>query len=219
MKGVIFDFNGTLFLDNDKHILAWNRISQLLRGCDITEEELHVKMNGKNNKDIIAYLTEGKADSAMTEACSQQKEACYRQYCAADRDRFHLIPGAEDLFDYLASHHIPFTIASASIKPNIDFFVDSFHLDRWIDPDTIVYDDGKHLGKISMFQDAAGRLGMDVSGLTIVEDSLAGICCAIQAGCQDVRVINSAGIADKVKDLPQVRQVCEDMTEIIRSGL
>ena len=31
MKGVIFDFNGTLFLDNDKHVLAWNRISQELR--------------------------------------------------------------------------------------------------------------------------------------------------------------------------------------------
>lgn len=23
-KGVIFDFNGTLFFDNDKHILAWS---------------------------------------------------------------------------------------------------------------------------------------------------------------------------------------------------
>lgn len=31
MKGVIFDFNGTLFLDNDKHVLAWNRISRQLR--------------------------------------------------------------------------------------------------------------------------------------------------------------------------------------------
>ena len=56
MKGVIFDFNGTLFLDNDKHVLAWNRISQELRNTDITEEELHEKMNGRPNKLIIRYL-------------------------------------------------------------------------------------------------------------------------------------------------------------------
>ena len=43
-KGVIFDFNGTLFFDNDKHVLAWNEISRLLRGCDITDEELHGKV-------------------------------------------------------------------------------------------------------------------------------------------------------------------------------
>ena len=52
MDGVIFDFNGTLFLDNDKHILAWNKISQTLRGKGITEEELHTKMNGVTNKYI-----------------------------------------------------------------------------------------------------------------------------------------------------------------------
>ena len=39
-KGVIFDFNGTLFFDNDKHILAWGEISKILRGKGITEEEL-----------------------------------------------------------------------------------------------------------------------------------------------------------------------------------
>ena len=26
-KAVIFDFNGTLFFDNDKHVLAWGKIS------------------------------------------------------------------------------------------------------------------------------------------------------------------------------------------------
>ena len=26
-QGIIFDFNGTLFFDNDKHVKAWNEIS------------------------------------------------------------------------------------------------------------------------------------------------------------------------------------------------
>ena len=37
------------------------------------------------------------------------------------------------------------TICSASIKDNIDFFISSFHLDRWFDVDKIMYDDGIHL--------------------------------------------------------------------------
>jgi beta-phosphoglucomutase len=41
IKGVIFDFNGTLFFDNDKHVKAWGAISRLLRNKDITDEELH----------------------------------------------------------------------------------------------------------------------------------------------------------------------------------
>ena len=40
IKGVIFDFNGTLFFDNDKHVKAWGAISRLLRNKkDIIDEE------------------------------------------------------------------------------------------------------------------------------------------------------------------------------------
>lgn len=65
MQGVIFDFNGTLFLDNDKHVKAWSRISQELRGKPITEHELHTYMNGKPNVQIVRYLNDGKEDAEL----------------------------------------------------------------------------------------------------------------------------------------------------------
>ena len=37
-RGVIFDFNGTLFFDNDKHVKAWGAISQLLRRSSSTSD-------------------------------------------------------------------------------------------------------------------------------------------------------------------------------------
>ncbi|MFR6123644.1 hypothetical protein [Faecalibacillus intestinalis] len=55
-RGVIFDFNGTLFFDNDKHVKAWGAISQLLRNKGITDEELHEHFNGVPNKQIIQYV-------------------------------------------------------------------------------------------------------------------------------------------------------------------
>ena len=58
-QGIIFDFNGTLFFDNDKHVKAWNEISKILRGKEITLEELHTKLNGTPNIQNILYFTEG----------------------------------------------------------------------------------------------------------------------------------------------------------------
>ena len=56
-QGIIFDFNGTLFFDNDKHVKAWNEISKILRGKEITLEELHTKLNGTPNiQNILLHL-------------------------------------------------------------------------------------------------------------------------------------------------------------------
>ena len=55
-KGVIFDFNGTLFFDNPKHILAWSKISQDIRHHGIEEEELHEHINGVPNNKVVEYM-------------------------------------------------------------------------------------------------------------------------------------------------------------------
>ena len=84
---------------------------------------------------------------------------------------------------------IPFTIASASIKENIDFFIESFGLDRWIKPEDIVYDDGTYENKIAMFHKAADVIGIDMKDIRIYEDSNSGIRNAYDAGCEQIVVI------------------------------
>ena len=125
-QGIIFDFNGTLFFDNDKHVKAWNEISKILRGKEITLEELHTKLNGTPNIQNILYFTDGKATKEELEKYSQKKEEYYRQFCKEDTEKFHLVDGVCEFFDHLKEKDIPFTIASASIKENIDFFIESF---------------------------------------------------------------------------------------------
>lgn len=214
MNGVIFDFNGTLFLDNDKHIKAWNKIAMELRGTGITEEELHMKMNGVNNKYIIRYLNSGKEDDELEAKYSSLKEQYYRRFCKEDTKNFHLIEGAVQLFDQLKQKNIPFTIASASIKDNIDFFVENFQLDRWIDPETIVYDNGQYKDKEAMFIQAARNIHVPVDQICVIEDSLAGVNASIKAGIPDIRIIDSGHIASQVESFEQVRQICDTMKEI-----
>ena len=42
---------------------------------------------------------------------------------------------------------IPFILASASIKANVDFYFDSFPIGKWLKKEDVVYDDGPMLIK------------------------------------------------------------------------
>ena len=54
MKAVIFDFNGTLFWDTPKHVLAWRQMSEKLRGKPFTHEE-DLLLTGRTNTQLIEY--------------------------------------------------------------------------------------------------------------------------------------------------------------------
>lgn len=216
MNAVIFDFNGTLFLDNDKHVKAWGQISKELRGIPITEEELHVHCNGRPNHMIIRYLNGGKEDTQLEADYSRKKEEIYRRLCREDTARFHLIQGAETLFNTLKEQKIPFMIASASIKENIDFFVENFHLDRWMDPAGICYDDGTCSSKKEMLEKACRILNTTPADVTIIEDSFSGVQAANAAGIEDIRIINSANEAEAFSKMPHVTQIVDNMDQILR---
>ena len=212
-KAVIFDFNGTLFFDNDKHIRAWSAISELLRGIPITDEELYTQINGKRNEQIIERY---KPNLSIEEnkKYSLLKEEYYRKYCKADIENFHLVQGAETFFDTLKEEKIPFTIASASIWENIEFFIQSFHLDHWIPMEWIVYDDGSYANKKMMFLEAAKRMKVNIQDTIIVEDSIEGIQNAYAAGCRNIWVMDSSNQEAYLKTFPGVVKIIHNFTQV-----
>ncbi|MFR8426350.1 MAG: HAD family hydrolase [Roseburia inulinivorans] len=84
----------------------------------------------------------------------------------------HLTKGAEELLQYMKEHDCPYILASASIQANIDFYFETFHLERWLNKETCVYDDGTYDNKGEMHLEATRRLGADISECIVVEDSL-----------------------------------------------
>ena len=214
MKAVVFDFNGTLFKDQPKHVQAWSAVSMMLRQIPITEKELKEDLNGKRNAQILEYLKGEPLDFEESERLSRLKEEYYRRFCLEDEPGLRLTEGAEELFDRLKEQGIPMTIASASIWENIAFFIQTFGLDRWFDPAKIVWDDGSYADKKAMIEQCAKILQTEPADLTVFEDSAEGIRCAIAAGCRDVRVINSNGIPLEQLQHPAITRICRDMTEI-----
>ena len=211
IKGVIFDFNGTLFFDSPKHVLAWGRMSEELRGYGISVEEMQSHFYGVPNNRAIEYMLQKECDEAELNRYSELKEAYYRDFCRQDKEMLHLVDGANEFFDALVEKKIPFTIASASIKPNIDFFVESFELEKWFDPEKIVYDDGSYANKQKMFEHAAEVIGVPIEDCLILEDSDSGIRDAYAVGCRNIVVVDSMGVAGKHEGKPGVIRIVKDL--------
>lgn len=173
MKAVIFDFNGTLFFDTGFHLEAWAEIYR----------EHHTKAGGVPDRDFYC----GPCNDAIIkriapqlkkderERCSAHKEALYREICMQNPQRLHLTKGAEELFEALEEKEIPFALATASIRPNVDFYFQTFGLGWWFERSLCVYDDGRFKDKGQMQLEAARRLDVEFSQCIVVEDSVAAL--------------------------------------------
>lgn len=218
-KGIIFDFNGTLLFDSEKHYQAWRVYSKQLRGYSFTDDEMRKYMFGRTNEDIIAYAIGKKPDSELCEKLAKEKESVYRDMCRNDRENFKLAPYAEEFLDYLCEKNIPHTIATMSEKDNVDFYIEEFKLERWFDLDKIVYSNGKIPGKPApdIYQIAAKNIGLNPEDCIVVEDAISGIDSAAAAGIGKIIAIASVESVELYEQEPAVSQIIKDFREIDRN--
>lgn len=214
IKGIIFDFNGTLFQDSKLHEDAWRDYSAKLRGTPFSDEEMHKYMFGRSNEEIITYAIGRKPDSEECLKWANEKEAYYRQLVLKNPENIHLVKGAEEFFDYICEKNIPHTIATGSEKTNVDFFIEIFNLKKWFDVDKIVYDDYKTPGKPNpaIYLKALEILNLNPLETLVFEDSYSGITAAKRANIAKIVAIN-----DNPKDFQhksQVFSVVKDFTQI-----
>ena len=100
MKGIIFDFNGTLFWDSEIQENAWKTFGKKLSGRDITDEEFNTYFHGRTNKDTLEYLKKRELTEEEVNELAQQKESIYRDLCKSDLSKFKLAPGVERYLNY-----------------------------------------------------------------------------------------------------------------------
>lgn len=216
MKGIIFDFNGTLFFDSHMHYEAWRIYSKKLRGYEFSDDEMREKMFGRTNADIIEYAIGKKPTPEMVEKLGKEKEAMYRQMCLKDKENFVLSAGAEDFLNYLKENNIPRTIATMSEWDNVEFYIKEFNLAKWFDLDKIVYSNGKIKGKPApdIYEIAAKNLNLNPADCIVVEDAISGINAAKNAGIGRIIAIASVESDELYTSMPCVYQVIHNYNEI-----
>ncbi len=212
MKAVIFDFNGTLYNDTRFHHQAWKNYMLKKFGMDLSEEEISAHYIGPNNREIFHYVFGEQLTEEEVERFSLEKEEEYRAVCRSKKENLQLMDGAPELFDYLEKKGIPFGLATASCRDNIDFYISDLGLGKWFTMDRIVYDEGILPSKPdpAFYLEAARRLGVKCEDCLIFEDSCLGIEAATRANAGRLVVIDRTTPAEKLKAFPNIHATIHD---------
>ena len=209
MFAVLLDFNGTMFFDSSLHLEAWSKIYRELHPTSASPPDTKLFCGPRNDeilKNMAPWLTE-----AQRELYSEKKEELYRVACVSNPEITHLVNGLEAFLQLLLEKGVPFGLASASIKANIDFFFDIFGLDRWFRKEDVVYDDGTYPNKGAMHLEAARRLGVDFAECMVIEDSISSIRQARQNGAGCIVAVGNTAPTSEIQGLAHYK--ISDFTE------
>lgn len=219
MKGVIFDFNGTLYWDSQLHYDAWEEYSKMLRGTPFTYEEMRDKMFGHTNEDIIEYAIGKKPSKEMVEKYAKEKEAVYRKRCLIDKENFKLASGAIEFLNFLKENNIPRTIATMSEWDNVEFYIKEFDLAQWFDLDKIVFSNGKIKGKPApdIFLIAADKINLAPADCLVFEDAIAGINAAKAAGIGKIIAVDSIEPIEFYQNIDGLSGIIKNFNEVDRN--
>jgi len=190
IKAVIFDFNGTLFKDTALHNEAWDIFLEK-HAILLNHEEKNQKIHGKNNQDILCAIFEKDLREDLIHQYTMEKEKIYQDLCL--KTNMQLTEGAEDLFRFLSSGNIPYTIATASGIENVDFYFQHMNLSEFFNYNKIIYNDLSMKSKPDpdLFIKAMTVLDARADETLIFEDSFSGIRAAENARVGKIIIVNS----------------------------
>lgn len=215
VKGIIFDFNGTLFFDTDLQEEAWRVLFKKYKGRDLGLTEFQDYIHGRVNTDIMDYFFGKSASIEKRFQLMMEKEQTYRQIVRTKNGSPQLVNGAMELFDELQRRGIKFTIATASEISNVEFYFEVFPLKKWLSgPEAILYDNGTFPGKPApdIYQRAAALIGEDPKECMVVEDSLSGLRSAQNAGIGRIIAMRSEKDAKIIRQDQKIEAIIDDFT-------
>ncbi|WP_074934905.1 HAD family hydrolase [Enterococcus casseliflavus] len=202
MKGIIFDFNGTMFQDSDLHEAAWIKMIKHYAQGNISEKEILKNIHGRTNDEIISTFIANDLSVEEVIALGTEKESYYRKLCIQNKQRLVLTSGLTEILNKIKKIKIPMTIATATTKENVDFYFEKFQLEQWFDYQQVVYDDGTFPGKPApdIFIKAADALTVPPDKCLVFEDSYSGIIAASRAGIGVLVAIDNTGKLKEILD-------------------
>ena len=212
MEAIIFDFNGTLILDDPINMVAWKKYAKRKFNYDLTDEEYH-KYNGTPGEAWIEGITKGKVTGDSAIKYREEKEDQYREELRnADID---FIKGAKDFFNELKKNKIPFTIATSSNRKNVDLYFEKFGLNQWFELDKMAFTDGTFKGKPNpdIYLIAAKKIGVDIKKCVVFEDTKSGVKAGYTAGAKVIGMIAGRKKEDILK-YEKVEDAINDFTEV-----
>lgn len=212
LKGVLFDFNGTLFDDTRFHVAAWKHFAEKYCGLHYTEDEVCDLFIGPSNDVTLKRLFGSDISIEEINRYSYQKEEEYRNMVRSNPENMSLMHGAAEFLDDLKEKGIPFAMATASMPENVQFYMNEIGMKKWFTMDRVVYDNGLLANKPdpAFYIEAARRLGLAPNECLIFEDTRSGIQAAIRANAGRIIAIDRTTPREILENYPQIHEIIHD---------
>ena len=201
--GIVFDFNGTLFLDERENRESWNEIAKEIRGRELSDEEF-LSLNGRTDRDMVSFLIP-ECTVAAADMWSERKENLYRKLCI--ERGLGLRPESEEIFSWAIGRGMRIAIASSAPKMNMDWYIPRFRLLDYFTPETIIAGRNDIPSKPdgAIFRLALESIGIEGERAIAFEDSRSGVLSALDAGIKHVYRIKNPGA--EPRDIPGITEI------------
>jgi beta-phosphoglucomutase len=199
MIGLIFDMDGVIIDSNPIHRRAWELYNRRF-GVETTEE-MHRRMYGKRNDQIVRdYLGSHLSDAEVFEH-GAAKERLYREL-AGPGIASSVVPGVRE---FLERHrNLPMAIASNAEAENVKFVLEAAGLTSFFRAIVDGHQVSRPKPAPDIYLKAAELLGVRPSDCVVFEDSHSGVQAALAAG---MRV---AGLRTTHEELPGTAIAVDD---------
>ena len=215
VKGLLFDFNGTLFFDSPFHIMAFKKYFVENGKEEPSSEFIVENIFGRSNPRIYKDNFNPDATQEEIEAFSKKKEGLYRDFCIEHPDFMKYTDGVIQMLDYLKENSIPYCLATGSEIDNVTFYIENMGLGRWFDESNMVYFDGRFNGKPEpdTYLLAAKKIGLRADECAVFEDGTSGIISAQRAGAAAVICVCESSLPSPVTKEAVPDAVYHDFTK------
>jgi len=205
-KAVLWDMDGVIADTAPFHFLAWQKVAQD-RGIAFTEDDFRDTF-GKRNPEIIAEKFSKDISPQEIDSLARRKEELFRRIATQSIKPF---PGVLNLLLSLRSAEWKMALVSSTPVENIELITHSLEITGLFD--TTVADRDVLRGKPDPegFLLAAERLGVAPSSCVVIEDAIAGVRAAKNAGMKCIAVTNTHP-AERLKEADRVVDSLEIVT-------
>jgi beta-phosphoglucomutase family hydrolase len=210
LQAVIWDMDGVIADTGTYHCRAWQHVFKQ-QGIVFTEQDFE-RLFGQRNDTIIS-MTMGKTLSQTElDKIANDKEVFFR---AAVKSNVKPFPGVIALLKTLKSQNIPSAIASSAPLDNIYLVLGEAGLTEYFQ--AIVFGREVSEGKPNpqVYLKAAQKLGTAPSNCIVIEDAVAGVEGARNAGMKCIAVTNT----HKAAELSGADLVVDSLEEVGITGL
>lgn len=186
LEAVLWDLDGVIADTAEYHYLAWKDVFSK-RGVNFTIDEFMLHFGQRHDTIIYDVLGRDITDEEF-DAITEEKQENYRRRVT---DHIRPLPGAIELLTALKNQGIKSAIASSAPPENIDIIVRGLGIEDCFQAVTAGTEVAEGKPSPQVFLRTAEKLGVEPGQCVVIEDAIAGVDAARQAGMKCVAVTNS----------------------------